>query len=117
MTQEEILQMARETLPFNKFDLIGCQVCETDFDPFLLDFAALIIAREREECASRIQNYVDHRIPASQYPELLIEELGGNVIKTRYVEMMCRECGKPTMHMGDRCYGCIQAAQRVNNND
>lgn len=51
MTQEEILQMARETLPFNKFDLIGCQVCERDFDPFLLDFAALIIAREREECA------------------------------------------------------------------
>lgn len=76
-------------------------------------FARLLI----EECASRIQNYVDHRIPASQYPELLIEELGGNVIKTRYVEMMCRECGKPTMHMGDRCYGCIQAAQRLNNND
>lgn len=34
-------------------------------------FAELIV----EECASRIQNYVDHRIPASQYSELLIKDM------------------------------------------
>ena len=26
-------------------------------------------------------------------------------------EKMCVSCGKPTMHMGDKCYGCCQIAQ------
>ena len=26
-------------------------------------------------------------------------------------EKMCVSCGKPTMHMGDKCYGCCQTAQ------
>jgi hypothetical protein len=24
---------------------------------------------------------------------------------------MCVDCGKPTMHMGNKCYGCCQTAQ------
>ena len=26
-------------------------------------------------------------------------------------EKMCVDCGKPTMHMGNKCYGCCQTAQ------
>jgi hypothetical protein len=26
-------------------------------------------------------------------------------------ENMCVDCGKPTMHMGNKCYGCCQTAQ------
>lgn len=27
-------------------------------------------------------------------------------------EKMCVSCGKPTMHIGDKCYGCCQTAQK-----
>lgn len=25
-----------------------------------------------------------------------------------FAEILCRECGKPTMHMGDTCFSCGQ---------
>lgn len=34
-------------------------------------FAALVLAEEREACARKVQDLVDQRIPASEYPDLI----------------------------------------------
>ena len=43
MTKEDVIRMAQEAgIPFNKYDLIGCDSCERDIDAELHRFAALV---------------------------------------------------------------------------
>lgn len=59
MTREEVIRMAREAYG----DWYPNAV------PHELErFAALVAAAEREACAQQVQNLVDHRVPASEYP-------------------------------------------------
>lgn len=62
MDRDEIMHLVNATAP--KYQSWGCEAHFQNFAQHLLQI-------ERQACAQRVQELVDLRVPASEYPKLI----------------------------------------------